>query len=178
MHLRWRCLNKLRVGVREGFVWTIINILLFRLTSFGTLGLLLSHTVNSRAWINIIIDSPVRSLPSIGERTWDFLKAWVERKIMSDRILKYSMVSVCFVGDQTNMNTIKHQHRGRVSGTQGTRCNVRVIDRVWKVSLTFQPEGAVLKYGNWMTWRQNQRKAGEMNNTHARFNRVVNVFQE
>lgn len=138
------------MGVREGFVRAIVNILLLRMTSFGTLGLLLSHTVNSCAWINIIIDSPIRSFASIGERTRDFLKAWVERKIMSDRILKYSIVSVCFVV-QRGSNKYEHNQtstsRSRL-GYARTRCRVQFADRVWKVSLTFQPEGAVLKYGN------------------------------
>lgn len=137
------------MGVRERLVRTIINVLLFRLTSFGALRLLFSHTVNSRAWIDIIVDSPIGSLASVGERTWDFLEAWVERKIMSDRILKYSMIS--FVLFCRGSNKYEHNQTSTSRSRRGyakTRRRIETIDHIGKVLLTFQPEGAVLKYGN------------------------------
>lgn len=48
---------------------------------------------------------------------------------------------------KTNMNTIKHQHRGRVVAY--TMHATDVAQNTSRVSmLTFQPDGAVLKYGN------------------------------
>ena len=49
--------------------------------------LLLAHPVHASARVNVIVHRPVRPLAAVGERTGNFLEAWVEREVVADRIL-------------------------------------------------------------------------------------------
>lgn len=40
--------------------------------------LLLANSMYTGAGIDVVVDSPVRSLAAVRERSWDFLKAWVQ----------------------------------------------------------------------------------------------------
>jgi hypothetical protein len=43
--------------------------------------------MNARARINIVVHGPIRTLSPVGERARDFLKAWVERQVVTNGIL-------------------------------------------------------------------------------------------
>ena len=49
--------------------------------------LLLAHPVHASARVDVIVHRPVRALAAVGERTGNFLKAWVQREVVADRVL-------------------------------------------------------------------------------------------
>ena len=70
------------LGSRRLLFWWVIVLglyllSLFRLTMLGAFVLLFANTMNARTRVNIIVDGPVRTLPTVRERPGDFLEAWI-----------------------------------------------------------------------------------------------------
>jgi hypothetical protein len=65
----------------EPFLGVIIDICIVWgiATLFCALGLLLADTMNAGSRIDVVVHSPVRPLPTIGERARHFFKTWIQR---------------------------------------------------------------------------------------------------
>ena len=74
-------------AVKRNIPWVVICIWLFR-TALAPLRLLLANSVNAGTGIYVIVDSPVGPFPAVSEWAWNFLKAWIERQVMANRILQ------------------------------------------------------------------------------------------
>lgn len=100
-HWGWRYELRSRVVERLLFlVGGVVVDILFdsrRLLSRAALGLLLAHPVHTRARVDVVINGPVGALPAVRQRSWDFLKAGIERQVVSDRILERTdmLAAVC-----------------------------------------------------------------------------------
>lgn len=70
----------------------VVNILLdgchSLLRSCATLVFLFADTVDARTRVDVVVDRPVRALPTICQWPRDLLEAWVERKVMSNGVLQ------------------------------------------------------------------------------------------
>lgn len=77
------CMGVVEIALRRA----IVSIWLFRWALLRRLALLLADTVHPGAGINVVVDGPIGPLASVGEWPWDFLEAWVQRKVMANRIL-------------------------------------------------------------------------------------------
>jgi hypothetical protein len=83
-----------------------------------TLVFLLANTMHARARVDGVVYCPIMTLPTIGERSSHFFEAGVQGEVVADGVLEEEFISA------------------------GQQCCERPS------MLTFQPEGAVLKYGN------------------------------
>ena len=81
----------LRLRLLRLLIWLLLFGRLLNVARLSTLlptsWLLLAHTMHASSWIDVVVDSPVRALAAVGERTGNFLKAWVQREVVADRVL-------------------------------------------------------------------------------------------
>lgn len=71
----WRCVVRVEIVTRAA------------LPLAGRWCFFLPDAMNARAWVDLVIDGPVRTFSSISEWTRDFFETWVEGQIMANRVL-------------------------------------------------------------------------------------------
>lgn len=69
---------------------TVVSVRLLRRPRL-LLVLLLADTMNTGTWVNVLVDGPVRSLATVSQWSWNLLETWVQREVVSDRILQRGM---------------------------------------------------------------------------------------
>lgn len=82
--------NKLMRVVISWLGRVVVDVHLFRRTIlFLALGFLFADAMHAGAWIDVVVDGPIRALPTIRQRTGYFLEAWVQGQIVPHRVLGY-----------------------------------------------------------------------------------------